>query len=255
MLPLPVVLVAALLIGLPWMDGGRSPAGQATLLLVLASAGVAALLTGRPAWPPRATPLFLVGVLLIVASTFHTLLWDRTIQTVLLLSAYAVAGDVDRTERSGRSADRAGPPGRLPDLGAVGGRVRDRLVLPWKRARLLRHGPRRAVRLSECHGRVPPPGRRGRRRVAPGGPESAGAGRGGRRLRAISRRPLPHALAGRRAGGMRRRSDLGPAGAGALVGAAMAVGRHGGAFRRRRTLPHGSPTGRPPVVRLAGRSD
>jgi len=35
-IPLSVVLMAALLIGLPWLDGGRSAAGQATLLLVLA---------------------------------------------------------------------------------------------------------------------------------------------------------------------------------------------------------------------------
>jgi O-antigen ligase len=96
------------LIGLPWADGGRSPAGQAALVLTLAAAGAMALLTGRPAWPPRPTPLFLVGVLLIIASTFHTLLWDRTIRTVLLSSAYAVAGtlaargvrDDPRTERA-----------------------------------------------------------------------------------------------------------------------------------------------------------
>ena len=106
-IPLSVVLMAALLIGLPWLDGGRSAAGQATLLLVLASAGAAALLTGRPAWPPRPTPLFLAILSLVVASAVHTLLWDRTIQTVLLLSAYVVAGslamrgvrDDPRTER------------------------------------------------------------------------------------------------------------------------------------------------------------
>ena len=107
-LPLPVVLVAALLIGLPWMDGGRSPAGQATLLLVLASAGAAALLTGRPAWPPRPTLLFLAMFSLVVASSAHTLLPDRTIQTALLLSTYVVAGTLTvrgvredpRTERT-----------------------------------------------------------------------------------------------------------------------------------------------------------
>lgn len=108
LLPLPVVLLAVVWIGLPWADGGRSPAGQAALVLTLAAAGAMALLTGRPAWPPRPTPLFLVGILLIIATTFHTLLWDRTIQTVLLLSAYAMAGtltvrsvrDDPRTERA-----------------------------------------------------------------------------------------------------------------------------------------------------------
>jgi O-antigen ligase len=99
--------VAALLIGLPWMDGGRSPAGQAALVLTLGAAGAVALLTGRPAWPARPTLFLLAGVLLILASSFHTLLWDRTVQTLLLLSAYAVAGtltvrgarDDPRTER------------------------------------------------------------------------------------------------------------------------------------------------------------
>jgi O-antigen ligase len=106
--PLSVLVMATLLIGLPWLDGGRSAAGQAVLLLVLASAAVAALLTGRPAWPPRPTPLFLAILCLVVASAVHTLLWDRTIQTGLLLSAYLVAGsltvqgmrDDPRTERA-----------------------------------------------------------------------------------------------------------------------------------------------------------
>jgi putative inorganic carbon (HCO3(-)) transporter len=102
--PLPILLVAVVVIGLPWTDGGRSPAGHAALVLILAAAGVTALLTGRPAWPPRPTPILLVGVFLIAASATCTLLLDRTIQTVLLLSAYLVAGTL--TVRSVRDDPR-----------------------------------------------------------------------------------------------------------------------------------------------------
>jgi hypothetical protein len=112
--PLPVVLLAVVLIGLPWANGGRSPAGQAALVLILAAAGAMALLTGRPAWPPRPTPLFLVGVLLIIARLPHPL--DRTIQ-IILLSAYVVAGTACGVSETIHG--RSGPAGHLPNFGVV----------------------------------------------------------------------------------------------------------------------------------------
>jgi hypothetical protein len=144
--PLPILLLAVVVIGLPWTDGGRSPAGHAALVLILVAAGVTALLTGRPVWPPRPTPILLIGVFLVVASATRTLLLDRTIQTVLLLSAYLVAGTL--TVRSVRDDPRTA----RALLGAclMSGLLVAGVGIVW---------------LPERDGRFSPHGRRGRRGV------------------------------------------------------------------------------------------
>jgi O-antigen ligase len=90
-LALVTCLLAATLVGLPWADGGRSPLGHATLVLLIAVATATALLTHDPLAFARPSPWLLLGAALIVASAVQTIHPDRTIQAILLLLAYLLA--------------------------------------------------------------------------------------------------------------------------------------------------------------------
>ena len=91
---LAVFVLAGTLIGLPWTIGGRSPAGQAGLVLLLALTGAAGLLPQRSDPPLRVPPLLLLGGILVGASAVFTIYPDRTVQSILLLVAYLMAGSV-----------------------------------------------------------------------------------------------------------------------------------------------------------------
>lgn len=99
---LPTLLLAGLLVGLPWAAGGRSPIGQVSLILVLALAGVAGVLVHTPGALAKPSPLLLAGGILAAGSALHTIYPDRTIQYLLLLLAYLLAGalaaDIGREE-------------------------------------------------------------------------------------------------------------------------------------------------------------
>ena len=92
----PVLLVTLVLgglaVGLPWADGGRSPTGQASLVLFLVLAAVVATLTRGLGAPIRPSPLVLTAMFLAGWSALHTIYPDRTIQALLLLMAYLLAG-------------------------------------------------------------------------------------------------------------------------------------------------------------------
>ncbi len=89
---LPTLLLAGLLIGLPWAAGGRSPIGQVSLVLVLVLAGVARILARGMSALAKPSPLLLGGGTLVVGSALHTIYPDRTVQFLLLLLAYLLAG-------------------------------------------------------------------------------------------------------------------------------------------------------------------
>ena len=89
---LPTFLLAGLLVGLPWAAGGRSPIGQVSLALVLALAGVAGILVRSLGALANPSPLLLAGGILAAGSALHTIYPDRTIQYLLLLLAYLLAG-------------------------------------------------------------------------------------------------------------------------------------------------------------------
>jgi O-antigen ligase/Tfp pilus assembly protein PilF len=91
-LALATVLLAGVLIGLPWMAGGRSPIGQVSLVLLLVLAGGAATVSGGLHPLTNPSPLLLVGAALATVSSLHTIYPDRTIQHLLLLFAYLLAG-------------------------------------------------------------------------------------------------------------------------------------------------------------------
>ncbi len=94
LVPLAIFLLAGLQIGLPWADGGRSPLGQAGLVLLLALAGAAGLLSRGAGTLLRPSPLLLLAALVTGLSAVHTIYPDRTVQSVLLLFAYLLAGSV-----------------------------------------------------------------------------------------------------------------------------------------------------------------
>jgi len=91
-LSLATLLLAGVLVGLPWAAGGRSPIGQVSLVLVLVLAGVAGTLGRNLGALARPSPLLLAGGILAAGSALHTIYPDRTIQTLLLLLAYLLAG-------------------------------------------------------------------------------------------------------------------------------------------------------------------
>jgi putative inorganic carbon (HCO3(-)) transporter len=94
LLALSIFVLAGTLIGLPWATGGRSPAGQAGLVLLLALAGGAGLLPRISDRPLRHALPLVFGGILVGASALFTIYPDRTIHTLLLLLAYAVAAAV-----------------------------------------------------------------------------------------------------------------------------------------------------------------
>ncbi|HEX7549263.1 MAG TPA: hypothetical protein VF579_01675, partial [Candidatus Methylomirabilis sp.] len=93
-LVLAVLVLAGTLIALPWATGGRSPTGQAGLVLLLALAGAAGLLRRGSDSPLRLPPLLLLGGILVGLSAIFTIYPDRTVQGILLLLAYLVASGV-----------------------------------------------------------------------------------------------------------------------------------------------------------------
>jgi O-antigen ligase len=91
-LTLPTFLLAGLLVILPWAGGGRNPIGQVGLTLVLALAGIAGMLVRGLGALAKPSPLLLAGGILAAGSALHTIYPDRTIQYLLLLLAYLLAG-------------------------------------------------------------------------------------------------------------------------------------------------------------------
>jgi len=91
-LPLAILLLAGVEIGLPWADGGRSPVGHAGLVLLLVLAGAVGLFSREHGPLPRPSPWLLLAALLAGGSALHTIHLDRTIQSLLLLVAYILAG-------------------------------------------------------------------------------------------------------------------------------------------------------------------
>ena len=91
-LALATCILAATLVGLPWVDAGLSPAGQASVVLLVVMAGAAWWLSRDTPVTVRFSPLLALGVLLACASAVQTIYPDRTIQALLLLMAYMVAG-------------------------------------------------------------------------------------------------------------------------------------------------------------------
>jgi O-antigen ligase len=89
---LPTLLLAGVLIGLPWAGGGRTPVGQVSLVLVLVLAGIAGISARSLSALTNPSPLLLVGGMLAAGSSLHTIYPDRTIQYLLLLLAYLLAG-------------------------------------------------------------------------------------------------------------------------------------------------------------------
>ncbi|HWU37425.1 MAG TPA: O-antigen ligase family protein, partial [Candidatus Acidoferrum sp.] len=89
---LPTLLLAGVLISLPWAGGGRSPIGQVSLILVLALAGIAGVFTHRLSALASPSPLLFVGGVLAAGSALHTIYPDRTVQSLILLVAYLLAG-------------------------------------------------------------------------------------------------------------------------------------------------------------------
>ena len=87
-------ILAATLIGLPWAGGGRSSAGQAGVVLLLALAGAAAFLAGDAHATRGLSPWLALGAILAGASAIQTLYPDRTVQALLLLVAYVLAAAV-----------------------------------------------------------------------------------------------------------------------------------------------------------------
>jgi O-antigen ligase len=87
---LAALLLAALLLILPWMQGGRSPTAHAAMVLLLTTA--AAGLAGTASRPLlRPSPLLGLVVALVAAAALQSLYPDRTVQSLLLLAAYALA--------------------------------------------------------------------------------------------------------------------------------------------------------------------
>ncbi len=91
-LPLAILLLAGVEIGLPWADGGRTPVGHAGLVLLLVLAGAVGLFSRDHGLLPRPSPWLLLAALLAGGSALHTIHLDRTIQSLLLLVAYLLAG-------------------------------------------------------------------------------------------------------------------------------------------------------------------
>ncbi len=103
---LAVLLLAGLLLALPWLQGGRAPAAQAAAVLLLAAPAAGLAWTGRSLLRP--SPLLGLGGILAAVSAAQSLYPDRTAQALLLLVAYtlaaALAAHAARALRWGESA-------------------------------------------------------------------------------------------------------------------------------------------------------
>jgi putative inorganic carbon (hco3(-)) transporter len=124
---LPLCILAAVLVGLPWADGGRSPAGQAAVVLLLALAGAAVFLRRDTGPILKPSPLLAAGAILVGASAARTIYPDLTVQALLLVIAYVVA--VALAVQAGRDAawmERA-----LLDAGVFSGLLVAALGFVW----------------------------------------------------------------------------------------------------------------------------
>ncbi len=122
-----ICILAATLIWLPWAAGGRSPVGQAGVVLLLALAGATGLLACDVHPAPAALPWLALGVLLAGASAVRTIYPDRTVQALLLLAAYVLAGTLAvRGARTSPQLERI-----LLDAGALSGIAVVLLGLVW----------------------------------------------------------------------------------------------------------------------------
>ena len=120
-------ILAATLIGLPWAAGGRSPAGQAGVVLLLALAGAAGFLARDPHPIPGPSLWFVLGAILAGASAIQTIYPDRTIQALLLVAAYLLTGALAaRGARAAPQLERV-----LLDAGALSGLLVVALGLVW----------------------------------------------------------------------------------------------------------------------------
>jgi len=91
-LSLSIVLLAGVLLGVPWAAGGRSPLGQVGLVLPVVLAATMGLFPRGHAPRLRPSPLLLTGGILAALSAVHTIYPDRTIYSLLLLLTYLLAG-------------------------------------------------------------------------------------------------------------------------------------------------------------------
>jgi len=89
---LAILLLAGVLLGAPWAAGGRSPLGQAILVLPVVLAATMGLLPRGHPPRLRPSPLLLIGGILAAVSALHTIYPDRTVHSLLLLLAYVLAG-------------------------------------------------------------------------------------------------------------------------------------------------------------------
>ena len=106
-LPLASLVLAGTVLLLPWTIGGRSPTGQAfSVLLPILAVGPVWLVAGPRLRRPAAALLLGAGIL-AAASAAQTIHPDRTIQSLLLLLAYAAAGSA--AARCARSVPWARP--------------------------------------------------------------------------------------------------------------------------------------------------
>ena len=122
-----VCILAATLIWLPWAAGGRSPAGQAGVVLLLVLAAAAGFLAGDSRPLPAAFPWLALAAVLVGASAARTIYPDRTAQALLLLVAYALAAALAaRSARTAPQMERV-----LLDAGAISGLVVVLLGLVW----------------------------------------------------------------------------------------------------------------------------
>lgn len=122
-----VCILAATLIWLPWAAGGRTPAGQAGVVLLLALAGAAGFLARDTHPIAAAFPWLALVAVLVGASAVRTMYPDRTVQALLLLAAYALAVAVAaRVARTAPQMERV-----LLDAGALSGLGVVLLGLVW----------------------------------------------------------------------------------------------------------------------------
>jgi len=91
-LSLSIVLLAGVLLGVPWAAGGRNPLGQVGLVLPVVLAAAMGLFPRSHPPRLRPSPLLLAGGILATVSAVHTIYPDRTVQSLLLLLAYLLAG-------------------------------------------------------------------------------------------------------------------------------------------------------------------
>jgi len=122
-----ICILAATLIWLPWAAGGRSPAGQAGVVLLLALAGVAGFLARGTNSIPAALLWLAPVAILTGASALQTIYSDRTVQALLLLVAYGLAAAL--AARGGRAAPQMER--ILLDAGTLSGLVVVLLGLVW----------------------------------------------------------------------------------------------------------------------------